>query len=227
MIYNIKTYQTELKKLGFLKDVADGIYGPNTKAAVIAFQKSKGVDADGIVGPRTWELLFPKQSKAPILGDTRAPWVNELLKVRGLHEVQNYTALVKWLRSDGNTLGDPRKFPWCGDAVATALKLALPNINLPGNPYWVRNFEDWGLEVKPQYGAILVFERGRGGHIGFYMGETKDYYLVLGGNQGNSVTISRVAKNRCIGVRWPVGYAQNNKRIFVTGDKYNVTTNEF
>ncbi len=226
MIYNIKKYQTQLIKLGFLKDVADGVFGAKTKAAVVAFQKSKGVDADGIVGPRTWELLFPKQSKPPILKDTRAPWVNELLKVRGLHEVQNYSALVKWLKSDGNTLGDPRKFPWCGDALATALKLALPSEELPSNPYWVRNFAEWGLGVKPQYGAILVFQRGSGGHIGFYMGETKDYYLVLGGNQGNAVTVSRVAKSRCIGVRWPKSYPQNNKKVFVTGNDYNITTNE-
>lgn len=226
MIYNIKQYQTRLKELGYDVGTVDGEYGPKTKAAVIAFQRSKGVDADGIVGPRTWELLFPKQSKPPILKDTRAPWVNELLKVRGLHEVENYAALVRWLKSDGNTLGDPRRFPWCGDAIETSIKNTLPNEKLPSNPYWVRNYLDWGLGVKPQYGAILVFGRGSGGHVGYYMGETKDYFLVLGGNQGNAVTISRVAKNRLLGVRWPKTYPQNHKRVYVVGDKYNVTTNE-
>lgn len=226
MIFNIKEYQKELIKLGYLKDVADGVYGPKTKAAVISFQKAKGLDSDGVVGPKTWETLFPKKSKTPVLKDTRAPWVDQLLKVRGLHEVQNYSALVKWLKSDGNALGDPRKFPWCGDAVETAIKLALPNEVLPSNPYWVRNYVDWGIGVKPQYGAILIFSRGKGGHVGFYMGETNDYYLVLGGNQTNAVTISRIAKNRCIGVRWPKTYPQNNKKVFVKGDKYNVTTNE-
>lgn len=36
-----------------LKVDADGVFGPGTKAAVIEFQKSKGLTADGIVGPST------------------------------------------------------------------------------------------------------------------------------------------------------------------------------
>ena len=36
---------------------ADGIFGPKTKAAVIAFQKSKGLAPDGIVGPYTWAKI--------------------------------------------------------------------------------------------------------------------------------------------------------------------------
>ncbi|MGC9535337.1 protein kinase domain-containing protein [Streptomyces sp. UG1] len=36
---------------------ADGIFGPMTHAAVVTFQKRVGLDADGIVGPRTWSAL--------------------------------------------------------------------------------------------------------------------------------------------------------------------------
>ena len=37
---------------------ADGIFGPNTKAAVQRFQRSKGLSADGIVGRQTWKALL-------------------------------------------------------------------------------------------------------------------------------------------------------------------------
>lgn len=35
----------------------DGIFGGNTKNAVVQFQQENGLTADGIVGPRTWEIV--------------------------------------------------------------------------------------------------------------------------------------------------------------------------
>lgn len=37
---------------------ADGIFGSNTKATVINYQKSKGLVADGIVGKATWKFML-------------------------------------------------------------------------------------------------------------------------------------------------------------------------
>ena len=49
----------ELQKL--LHITADGDFGPNTKKAIVAFQKSKRLYADGIVGPQTWAALYDSQ----------------------------------------------------------------------------------------------------------------------------------------------------------------------
>lgn len=36
----------------------DGIFGPKTRKAVVAFQKRMKLTADGIVGPNTWRKLL-------------------------------------------------------------------------------------------------------------------------------------------------------------------------
>lgn len=50
---------TAVRYIQFRVDTAiDGIFGSNTKAAVISFQRNNGLSADGIVGPRTWGKLI-------------------------------------------------------------------------------------------------------------------------------------------------------------------------
>ncbi len=54
---DVLTLQSTLKQLGFDPNGVDGIFGPGCEAAVIAFQKSKGLTPDGIVGPNTMAAL--------------------------------------------------------------------------------------------------------------------------------------------------------------------------
>jgi peptidoglycan L-alanyl-D-glutamate endopeptidase CwlK len=49
--------QTRLKERGFDPGSIDGDFGGGTEAAVLAFQKSEGLVADGVVGARTWVAL--------------------------------------------------------------------------------------------------------------------------------------------------------------------------
>ncbi len=49
--------QAALKKAGFYAGAIDGKIGPRTKQAILDFQKSKGLKADGKVGPKTWAEL--------------------------------------------------------------------------------------------------------------------------------------------------------------------------
>jgi peptidoglycan hydrolase-like protein with peptidoglycan-binding domain len=49
--------QQHLKRLGYLENSPDGDFGVATESAVKAMQKRFGLEADGIVGGETWDLL--------------------------------------------------------------------------------------------------------------------------------------------------------------------------
>lgn len=54
----VKTAQRILNALGYDCGTVDGIFGARTDSAVKAFQKAKGLTADGIVGAKTWAALL-------------------------------------------------------------------------------------------------------------------------------------------------------------------------
>ena len=53
-----KLLQEKLVSLGYNTNDVDGIFGSQTKAAVISYQKSRGLSQDGIVGQNTWRELL-------------------------------------------------------------------------------------------------------------------------------------------------------------------------
>ncbi|EKQ68170.1 putative peptidoglycan-binding domain-containing protein [Leptolyngbyaceae cyanobacterium JSC-12] len=50
----VEGLQERLKSLGFLKGAADGVFGPETQAAVKAAQRRLSLEPDGVVGNSTW-----------------------------------------------------------------------------------------------------------------------------------------------------------------------------
>lgn len=54
----VRTLQILLNKYNGARLTEDGAFGPATLAAVKAYQKSRGLDVDGVVGPATWAQLL-------------------------------------------------------------------------------------------------------------------------------------------------------------------------
>ena len=59
---NVRKMQDKLRSKGFYKGAVDGKFGPSTKTAVIKFQKSVGITADGKPGNKTLTALYHGKS---------------------------------------------------------------------------------------------------------------------------------------------------------------------
>jgi len=57
---NVKLMQ---EKLGISPAITN--FGPKTEAAVKEFQTKHGLTADGVVGPKTWEMIMGQSAPAP------------------------------------------------------------------------------------------------------------------------------------------------------------------
>jgi uncharacterized protein (TIGR02594 family) len=99
--------------------------------------------------------------------------------------------------------------PWCGVAAGGCMKFA--GYAPPKAYYRAKAWLDWGKVLhSPVYGCVVIFTRDGGGHVGFVVGiDTKGRLMVLGGNQGNKVSIAPFDFARVAGYRMPVGYSDD------------------
>lgn len=140
------------------------------------------------------------------LGEKRPPWLITAEKELGQKEIygtKDNLRIVEYGESVDLEINDDET-PWCSTFVNFVL---IKSGYRATRSAAARSFLNWGIGMdEPKLGAILVFKRGNSdwqGHVGFYVGETKNYYKVLGGNQGNSVSIAKYAKKDLLGIRWP------------------------
>lgn len=121
----------------------------------------------------------------------------------GLNETDKKAALQDYLSTGGQNL-DPATTAWC----AAFVNATLSHQGKQGtDSLAARSFLDWGNPVaEPQVGDVAVFSRGDPngwqGHVGFFQGYAPDGSIsVLGGNQGNAVSVQNYPTDRLLGFR--------------------------
>ena len=107
---------------------------------------------------------------------------------------------------------DPVRTEWCAAFVNAVLEESgVDSNNDHAYPLTARAFLDWGTKVSKeniQPGDLVVFPRGNQGwqgHVGFYLKTVeingRSYYLILGGNQNNKVSIVTYRASKALGIR--------------------------
>lgn len=62
-----------LSLMGYYSGAIDGFYREQTQTAVVNFQTDANIVSDGIVGPTTWQKLFPAPEGLPVAAPPVAP----------------------------------------------------------------------------------------------------------------------------------------------------------
>jgi len=170
------------------------------------------------------------------MGSTEPAWLlaaRQLLGTREAAGSANNATILGWAKLLGlKILGiayNADSVPWCGLFVAHCLRAA--GVDLSGMTVGVRAkaWATWGANLGADVlapGAILVFDREGGGHVAFYVGEDATHYHVLGGNQGDRVSIMRLAKGRCVARRWPRGVPVVGRPVRLSTSGAPVSRNE-
>ena len=133
------------------------------------------------------------------------PWIVEARRYIGMAEIpgkQHNPTIQNWLRTLKAWWADDET-PWCGTFVAHCCRTA--NRDIPKDWFRALAWAEAGERLTaPAYGCIAVFSRTGGGHVGFVVGRDRaGNLMILGGNQGNKVSIAKFSKDRVVAYVWP------------------------
>lgn len=144
--------------------------------------------------PREWSWLAREGGPRTLV---------EALALHGTHEAQggaDNPVILAWAREVG--VGDVYRHDataWCGLFAAIVTHRAGWADQAPKAVLWARSWAGFGTHAeRPSLGDIMVFARQGGGHVAFYVGEDRDNWFILGGNQSDRVSI--VARRKALGL---------------------------
>lgn len=155
------------------------------------------------------------------------PWIYSARAYLGTREVKGFhhnpIIVGLWkLAKLGGIKND--EVPWCAGFVGAMLE---SNGIRSARSDSSRAYLNWGEPLDaPEYGCIVVFTRAGGGHVGFCVGvDANSRLLILGGNQGDTVSILPFGRERVKSYR-RVPYAGERPELPVIADNRNSSRNE-
>ena len=171
--------------------------------------------------PRAYQWLQQEEAPRHMLKAV------ELYGIKETVGSKHNPVIMGWAKeTDLDNIYTADEIPWCGLFVAVVIKRASRPV--VADPLWALNWGKFGTAVDdPMFGDILTFVRPGGGHVGFYVGEDDSAYHVLGGNQGNAVSVIRIEKTRLKKAVRPnyINPPVNVRKIFLSSNG-QLSTNE-
>jgi uncharacterized protein (TIGR02594 family) len=140
------------------------------------------------------------------------PWLAEAWAELGQREVQgsaDNARITAFFRESGQATQLHDEVAWCAAFVGACLERAGCTST---RSLMARSYVRWGEPLEEgRFGAVAVLSRGSdpdAGHVGFLIGEAGGQIYLLGGNQGDAVTVAAFPRARVIGLRWPPAHPE-------------------
>lgn len=147
--------------------------------------------------------------EAPLEVDGAPAWFNAGLKLQGTEEKKGRRSnpvVLKMFADVGHEEITNTDTPWCAAYVGAMLERSGIKCT---KALTARSYLKWGVELEdPRPGCIVVMWRGArddgfSGHIGFFVREEGEFIWMLGGNQGDAVSVAKFRKSKILAYRWP------------------------
>ncbi len=174
---SITEIQGKLQRAGLYTGGIDGDWGPKTQRAWDVYQ-----DKGGVLVP-AWMLVAERE-----LG------VREIRGGKDNPRILEYHDHTTLKATDDET-------PWC----SSFQNFCFDSVGINGtHSAAASSWLDWGQELtRLRYGAILVFKRSGGNHVAQAVAWDSENVLILGGNQGDEVSVAMHTLSNLRGIRWP------------------------
>ena len=200
----------------------DGDFGKKSHDALVLFQASRRLTADGVVGTKTWEALG-QQSK-PVATVVTVPTTTPAKSWMAIAEAEvgvrenaaagQHNKRILEFHKSTTLRATEDEVPWCSSFVNWVM---MESGRTGTRSAAAKSWLNWatGLET-PRLGAVTLIKKKTGGadkatgsssgfHVGFYVSATDTHLRLLGGNQSDSVKYSnfQLSKYDVKGYRWP------------------------
>lgn len=133
-------------------------------------------------------------------------WMEAAVQELGVAEIRGgENPRIMEFHREAGTGQDEDEDAWCGAFMGWLFKRA--GFTIPKGAGAARSWLQFGEKCPPRAGCVVVFWRGSPtswqGHVGLLLATRGESVYVLGGNQGDAVTVAKMPLSQVLGYRWP------------------------